>query len=420
MLNKRLLLVSPLPPPAGGIETWTRLLLENIGDRSDIEVELVNTVLRFRRQSDPRISRRLFFGGFQAVLDVFKVQAAMRRFRPHCVHINSSASLASIKDRLMLKAAKKNGIRAVLHFHNGLVPSLARRGGLHWRLVRSNMRLADVTALLGESMVKEIRRHDHNLVVTNVPNAIDVDARFAAGPLETRNGLYKFAYLGKLNEKKGLLDLIAAGLALKRSDFVLTLIGSIEMEFERQLRRLAGRSGERLFKICGEQSADRAIEMLKECDTLILPSWSEGFPYAILEAMAAAKPVIATEVGAIPEMLGSKMHMPCGLLVPPKSPRALGEAMAYAITNPTLMQAMGTRGLQRVRERYSFPVVYEKLREIWFGDLGNILVEDGKESEEKIGNNIDGVKGGTPAMVKLAGESVSRRLAEPLLESGLG
>ena len=81
-------------------------------------------------------------------------------------------------------------------------------------------------------------------------------------------------------------------------------------------------------------------------DVFVLPSLSEGMGLSIMEAMAAGLPVVATEVGGVPELV---VDGRTGLLVPPKDPDALAEAILECIREKGRAEEMGRRGRERVR-----------------------------------------------------------------------
>ncbi|MHB8482302.1 MAG: glycosyltransferase [Nitrospiria bacterium] len=91
-------------------------------------------------------------------------------------------------------------------------------------------------------------------------------------------------------------------------------------------------------------------EYLKKTDIFVLASVSEGFPNVLLEAMAVSKPVVATRIGGIPEVV---VEGETGLLVPPRDPKALAEAIYYMKTHPMEAQEMGRKGRKRVEEFFS-------------------------------------------------------------------
>jgi glycosyltransferase involved in cell wall biosynthesis len=92
-----------------------------------------------------------------------------------------------------------------------------------------------------------------------------------------------------------------------------------------------------------------------------LPTWVEGFPNVILEAMACALPVIATPVGAIPEVVEDGVT---GLVVPVRSPERLAEAMDRLRRAPDEAVRMGQRGVERVHGRFNVEQGLARFREI--------------------------------------------------------
>jgi glycosyltransferase involved in cell wall biosynthesis len=94
-----------------------------------------------------------------------------------------------------------------------------------------------------------------------------------------------------------------------------------------------------------------AAGLLAEANICVVPSvWQDAFPLGVLEAMAAGKPVIATSVGGIPEMVDDGVT---GLLVPPADEQALAGALGCLLTNSALSARLGSAGRQRVAERFT-------------------------------------------------------------------
>lgn len=90
-------------------------------------------------------------------------------------------------------------------------------------------------------------------------------------------------------------------------------------------------------------------QLLALMDVVVLPSLEEGFPNAILEAMAAGKPVVATRVGGVPEAV---IHGETGLLIPPRDPQALADAILLLLADRPLADAMGRAGRDRVAKNF--------------------------------------------------------------------
>jgi glycosyltransferase involved in cell wall biosynthesis len=95
---------------------------------------------------------------------------------------------------------------------------------------------------------------------------------------------------------------------------------------------------------------DDLVALHDQCDVVVLSTHFEGFGLALVEAMAAGRPVIATDVAAVPEVVADGRQ---GLLVPPRDPAALAAAIARLLDDPEEARAMGQRGRARVRERFT-------------------------------------------------------------------
>jgi glycosyltransferase involved in cell wall biosynthesis len=101
----------------------------------------------------------------------------------------------------------------------------------------------------------------------------------------------------------------------------------------------------------------------------VMPSLYEGFGIAILEAMAAGKPVIATSVGGIPEFV---KNGETGLLVNPGDPGALADAMTRVLKEPDLARRMGDKGFEQARDNFGIATVARKHEQVYEACLAQI------------------------------------------------
>lgn len=97
-------------------------------------------------------------------------------------------------------------------------------------------------------------------------------------------------------------------------------------------------------------------------DIFVLPSLLEGFPIVILEALKMGKPVVATAVGGIPEIIENNVT---GLLVPPRDPTALAHKILYLLENPKIGRELGQAGQARVLERFSAQRMVTQLQSLY-------------------------------------------------------
>jgi glycosyltransferase involved in cell wall biosynthesis len=152
-----------------------------------------------------------------------------------------------------------------------------------------------------------------------------------------------------LSPEKGLYYLVEAAALIPdvhtRLRFVLVGDGECRPALENQVR---DRGLESCFHFAGFQN--RPARYLETFDIFVLPSLSEGLSSAILTAMATSLPVIATDVGGIPELVTSGEN---GILVPPGDPISLGEAIQELADDPLACFRMGQQGRSRVEERFT-------------------------------------------------------------------
>ncbi len=98
----------------------------------------------------------------------------------------------------------------------------------------------------------------------------------------------------------------------------------------------------------------------RKIDVVVLPSSVEGIPVCLLEAMAYGLPVVATEVGGVPELLSGD----CGLMVPPQQPQDLAEALKSLIDNPERTALMVANGRRKVETEFNQPLIVKRLVEL--------------------------------------------------------
>lgn len=150
-------------------------------------------------------------------------------------------------------------------------------------------------------------------------------------------------YVGNVLETKGVLDLAVAfeKLSARQPDTSLVIVGggAAMGKCEEVARRIGPR-----MQLAGGRPLAEIGTWMAACDVLTLPSWNEGTPNVILEALACGRRVVATNVGGIPDLIDSDL---IGEMVPPRAPDALADALGRAAArdyDPAAVAAAGARG----------------------------------------------------------------------------
>lgn len=215
---------------------------------------------------------------------------------------------------------------------------------------------------------KEALMRDHGLEAQVSYNGIDVE-EFSDLPPRSRASP-GVLFVGGLEPRKGLEHLILAmgevrnAVADVRLDVVAKagFRGVDSLEWFEVLAERAGIAGSAEF--LSSVGADKLLSLYADCDVLALPSRNEGWGLSLMEAMACGKPVVATRVGGIPELVRDGVE---GILVEPGDTRGLAMAIRRLLENPDERARMGASGLERARS-FSWDAtakkVLEKYREV--------------------------------------------------------
>ena len=197
----------------------------------------------------------------------------------------------------------------------------------------------------------------------------------ASSRADDNDGMLRVLYVGHLSVAKGYFDLVEAiPLVLRElpdSEFVV--MGET-LDKERNILRdhhdvdlglpkgseVAAPTDDAHVRYLGPVSGEEKFKAFAAADMLVLPSYSEGFPLSILEAMASGLPIVATGVGVIPEIVEDDVN---GFLVTPGDPEGLASAIVTLGQREDLRKRMGAANLNIARERYEVELVGQRLYE---------------------------------------------------------
>ncbi len=190
--------------------------------------------------------------------------------------------------------------------------------------------------------------HGYSSVVTY--NGLDAD-EFSDLP-DRRSARPTILFVGGLEARKGLefLVLAMASVARTHPDALLVAVaktgfrGVDEPGWFQVLAQRAGVAGN--LRLLESVSDDELLQLYADCDLLALPSRNEGWGLSLMEAMACSKPVVATRVGGIPELVTDGLE---GLLVEPGDLRGLSDAICGLLSDPGARERMGRAGRERVK-----------------------------------------------------------------------
>lgn len=181
-----------------------------------------------------------------------------------------------------------------------------------------------------------------------IPNGVDTTEFASFAPRSSNDGQVTLLFAGRCYpEQKGLAVLMKALASLRDVPGLSLRVVGEDWGGYGVVRSFARTLGlEDRVVLVGRVDRASLLEEFRRADVFVLPSLFDSFPIAILEAMAAALPVVATRVGGVPDVVEDGQS---GLLVPPGDPAALAEGLRLLAREPGTRGAMGQRGQERAR-----------------------------------------------------------------------
>jgi glycosyltransferase involved in cell wall biosynthesis len=281
------------------------------------------------------------------------------------VHLNASLDARGYwRDLAYWCVARALGRRVVNQVHGGALPQEFFRGNaaLTW-LLRRFLVASDAVTVLSRAELAAYRAFDPRMRVRLVPNAIDPAGLLDAERAPHRAAPLRIVYVGRLVREKGLLELIEALALLARAGrgTQLAIAGSGPLAAPLAAAVRAAGLGARV-RLVGPVAGAEKSRLWLASDVFALPSYAEGLPYALLEAMAAGCVPVATRLAAIPDVMRHGEH---GLFVPLREPRALARAFAALDDDRERLARMALACRRRVRARYTAQRLARDLRTLY-------------------------------------------------------
>jgi glycosyltransferase involved in cell wall biosynthesis len=280
--------------------------------------------------------------------------------RPALIHAHSASRASFWRKALFLTLARAFGVPYVIHLHGGEFRKFyeLESTGRSQRIIRGLFARAAAVVVLSEQWRAWVAEHCPNGRIEVIHNPVELPE--PAGPELNANASGRtILFLGRLGRGKGTFDLINAfsRIAGEFTDVRLLLGGDGELD---NATALAAELGlQQRVECVGWVTGNRKNEMLRKATVYALPSYNEGLPISVLEAMAFGLPIVTTPVGGIPDAIVDGVT---GLLVPPGDVDALANALRLLLRDPAMRAILGAHCVQAVRKRFAAEFVVQQVR----------------------------------------------------------
>ena len=371
MPRPRVLIIGPLPPPFGGVGLMIEMQLHSSLAR-EFDLHVVDTS---KRQLRFTVENPTWKTPFYFLRDFYRLIRTLVRVRPDAALVHATSSLAVLRDWLFMLTPRLAGTKVICHYHgtvNARFPSCETPRGR--AIGRFLMSAAHRVIVLGPTCQRRMGEAWKRDDLVWAPNVADV-AMFRNMPPDTpapwlAPGERAVLFVGRLSAPKGIYDLFDAipRVIERHPEARFVLVGVAENDaMEPVIRAEAERRGiaPRVAFLGSLEGHEKAAAFVTS-QMLVLPSWTEGFPLVIPEAMAAGLPVIATGVGTIPDFVTDAED---GFLIAPRDPRALADRICRLLGDEGLRRRISKRVRERALHEFAIDVGCGKVMEVIKGVL---------------------------------------------------
>jgi glycosyltransferase involved in cell wall biosynthesis len=283
------------------------------------------------------------------------------KLKPEIVDLQSHLFLTTLQG---LQASEDSKIPALVTVsgviaERGLVTNLAQHAYLY--TVASNIfrRVKLVRCLTEGDALDAMKYGCQRDKIRVVPNFIDTDLFSPKGGGDEN----LVAWVGRFVPEKGLPDLVRAAKAVvarnKDVKFLLVGDGPTKGRIQQMVHDL---DLSRNFTFTGTIRHSDVARLLAGAAMFVMPSYREGMPFALLEAMSCAKPVVGSDISGIRDLVNDGKN---GLLVKPGNPEALAKAISELLGDPLLRDRFGQSSRHLILDNYSKEVVMKQVEQIY-------------------------------------------------------
>jgi len=293
---------------------------------------------------------------------LLSLEQTLRELQPDIIHINNLPFPSTLQATLI---AKKLKIPSIVHVH-GVISNInwflnTAQYFFIYTMGRRIFNDATFIICLTRSDAKEIQRCGcPPEKIRIIPNGVDVEKFKPYGDV-IDNSLF---WGGRFVQQKGLEYLLnALYLVAKREPeikLVMTGDGPLFSKTRNVVRQL-GLERSVIFK--GRVPRDELPRLIGASSVYLLPSLKEGMPFALLEAMACGKSIVGSDIPGINDLIA---HGKSGILVPPRKPEVLANAIVDLLSNEDFRRNLGQNARRLVVEKYSWTKIVEKVEEVYF------------------------------------------------------
>ena len=350
----------------GGLNIWGKSIIDYYRE-SGAEIDL--TPVSFDRvyyvTDKSSTLARIWYGVKDYRDSIRKTFQIIKDGRFDVLHLCTSAQLSLYKDYYILRRAHEYGVKTCIHFHFGRIPELLSKNNWEGKLICKVCNVADSIIVMDLKWLEALKLRGYgNVYYLPNPLSMPIIRQINEQHNSVTRRSNKIISVGHVIPTKGVFELVKG---CKDVDGIeLHLIGPVDDFTRSELESIAKtKNNGAWLKVRGSMSHEEVIKEMLSAEMFVFPSYTEGFPNVILEAMACGCAIAATPVGAIPEMLCFNTKDFCGLELKVKDTDSVARRVAEFKEDKDLVRHCTTFAKRRVYDQYAMPKVWEQIVDIW-------------------------------------------------------
>jgi len=280
------------------------------------------------------------------------------------VHIHSSVGTSFLRKVCFFFIARCMGLPVIFQFHSGHFLDYYSKSGYSIKcLIEHVLRSTRLNVALTESWARTLKAcMEECAPVAVIGNPINTSV-YKPGPRRTgRSEAARLVFLGAIIKNKGVYDLVESAKLLKSQGLEphFTIAGDREID---QLKAHCKAAGvEDLFEFPGWVSETKKLSLLWDSDLLILPSYAEGLPLCVLEAMACGLPIVCTGVGGLSDLV---QHGENGLLFRPGEIAGLAQHISTLLKDDSMRRRIADNNVAKINRDYAVEMVAKRIEKLY-------------------------------------------------------
>ncbi len=349
--RSRVLMFGPDLGATSGISNVVNNWLQ-AGLRDDVELEYISTLDNYV-QGQYLIKT---FNALRAYIIFF-----LKSFRHvDLVHIHLSFGMSFYRKLPILMYSKLRGFKTVIHLHGSSFMEFYEDGPtIQKKLIQWLFNRTDAVFVLSKAWKEFIEGISYNTNIYTIYNGAILD-QFSEG-VHSEEGI-SIAFMGRLGRRKGTYDLLEAFKRLSSQVPQAHLVLGGDGEVEQVCELVAKNNMEKRVKVLGWVSGKEKIDVFNEADVYVLPSYNEGLPGSILEAMAASTPIVSTPVGGISEAVIEGQN---GYLINPGDVDGLYRSLLILCQDKKMRVAMGKRSREIIECHFNIEKIVDEITDTY-------------------------------------------------------